>query len=88
MVEPLLLFKRRRRVALLGALALGVLIVAALVARFFLPHYAPFVFVGLGAVLFGFGAWQYRCPFCGRVPEADIPLYYPETCCHCGQRLR
>jgi predicted membrane channel-forming protein YqfA (hemolysin III family) len=74
--------------ALLGAFALGVFVVVALAARFFLPAYAPFVFVGFGVVLFVVGAVQYRCPFCGHFPEAEIPLYYPDACCHCGEKLR
>ena len=87
MVKPLLVFRRRRWIALSGALGLGLLVVAALVARFFFPAAIP-LFVGLGIALFVGGWLQYRCPFCGRFPEAEIPLFYPQTCCHCGEKLR
>jgi len=87
MAEPLAIFRRRRRVAATGMLVFGLCIVAALTARFF-PPVSPWFFVALGIVLSAIGAWQYRCPFCNRFPEADIPTYHPEICNQCGERLR
>ena len=41
------------------------------------------------SVVFAAGAFvRYRCLSCGRFPEAEIPLFNPQCCCHCRAVLR
>jgi hypothetical protein len=71
MVEPLIIFRCRRRIASIGMLALGLCVVAALVARFFLPL-SPWMFVALGSYS--------RRPELGSIVARSVTTSPKQTC--------
>jgi hypothetical protein len=89
--DPLAEFRIRRRIGLwLGAaLPALMLLIALLSSR---VAHLPW-WVGAGCVLVAvvatiYAARQYRCPYCEKFPESDVPLFYPELCCNCNAKLR
>jgi hypothetical protein len=89
MIEPLVIFRRRRRIALwFGVVAPAALLLAAFVSRHAVSPHLVGAFVLLAIMLGWIASRAYRCPFCDGVPEEDIPTFYPKACCHCGEPLR
>jgi hypothetical protein len=84
-------FRVRRLVGLwFGAAIPAALLLAALLGYKY-GEFSGAVALALAAVASCsayFAYRQYRCPFCNREPEDDIPTYYPEACCRCGSKLR
>jgi hypothetical protein len=90
MSDSLARFQARRIAALVG-----LLLPASSLLFAFLNEKVAFVSPALAWGLFGVSVLlcalalaRYRCPFCGRSPEAEIPLFNPARCCECGAALR
>jgi hypothetical protein len=84
-------FRWRRRVGLwLGIFVPGCCFFIAVVnyRLGLLSSGMALVDVALGLGLGAYCSSIYRCPFCGRCPEEDIPNFDPATCCKCGASLR
>jgi len=89
--NPIAHFRVRRLIGLwIGAAVPGLLLLFAVLA--FRTSLLP-AWVGIGSLAVAFVAGfyaslKYRCPVCNKCPESDLPTFYPESCCHCGTRLR
>jgi hypothetical protein len=88
--DPLAQFQGRRRLALVALLLPTISLLFA-----FLNAKVGLVAAVLAWSLFGISVFlcalaiaRYRCPFCGRFPEPEIPLFNPARCCECGAALR
>ena len=80
-IDPLADFRIRRRIGLwLGAAFPGLMFLAALLSCrvVHLPWWVGVGCVGLALISGIYAGRRYRCPYCGKQPEADLPSFYPK----------
>jgi len=90
MNDPLSRFRRRRFLALVGLLLPTFSVMFAFLNEkiVFVSTASAWGVFGASVVLGVVAMASYRCPFCGRFPESEIPLFNPACCCECGAALR
>jgi len=94
-MNPVQLHLARFRMARLAAVAVGIVVPASLLIAALAGYRSgsisgtwAFACVALAIGGSFAAAYVYRCPKCRKGPESEIPMFFPEACCHCGTRLR
>ncbi|HTO14003.1 MAG TPA: hypothetical protein VMQ51_20685 [Candidatus Binatia bacterium] len=82
-------FQRRRWCALIGIVLPGTAVLFAFVngTLHVVAAGVAWATVGVAVSIAAWALTRYRCPFCGRFPEIEIPLFNPRRCSHCGASL-